>query len=328
MFRRAFILLLLPTALLIGGWVYYHLKYPTPSFYFSPPTPPKATSYDREGVKKEIFFSSGEHWQVCSEKAHLMSHEKGGWSESWGKVQGDWDIPNRSHRFFKASEAEFFFSSHLLKAKGIEMKEEGLAELKADFGDFQFYSTPICFLTGSVVGQGELHGGEFFFETPSLLYKEGKILSSQGGFLKIPNGWRIPFTGNLSFDGDLLEIAEGTIEAESEYASLFGHSLKAKLEQGTFSHITLGNGVTLQHRLTFQSPPFQEAKAETLDLQLNKREGLVSAKTEERALFVDKTHGVEMEVDALSFRWDDQGKIDAVQGIGEMTVSTLKGGKK
>jgi hypothetical protein len=326
MFRRAIALLLLPTALLIGGWFYYQQLYPSPSFYFSPPTPPKTTSYDRQGVKKEIYFSNGEHWEVCCEKALLMAHQKGGWSEAWGEVKGTWDIPHKKQRTFLASEAEFFFSSHLLKAKGIEIKEEDLVELKADLGDFQFSSSPVCLLTGNVEGKGILRGEKIFFETPSLHYEEGKILTHEGGFIETPNGWKVPFTGALSFDGDLLEIADGNIEAESEYMTLFGHSLKAAVDKGTISHIILGNGVTLKHRLAYNSAPFQEAKAETLDLHLDKREGLVSAKSEERAFFVDKTHGVEMEVDALSFRWDLSGKIDSVEGIGEMTLSTQKGG--
>ena len=360
LFNRAIFLLLLPTFFTIGGWIAYDHYFPIKPFVFSTPTPTPASTYDRKDVVKQLYLSKGEAWVIGCEKALLTAPKKGEgeWSEEWLGVKGGWETKG-IHRNFSANQALYYFSSKSLVAQNILLEEDQKFHLVADKGEVILQQgNPICRLEGHVVGSGEMDEETFQFTTPALLYQGGKMVSfgghsietgaghfegvgsleifkngsmvfnqKEGGVFVNKEGWSFPFEGELTFDGQSLEIKEGNIKREADCFSFEGHSLKALMKEGKFADVTLGKGVTLFHRLTKGSEPIQKGEAETLDLHLASKEGLLSGKGEERAYFVDRTHGIEMEVDALFFRWNDQGEIEGVEGRGEMTISTQKGAK-
>ncbi len=326
MFRRSFFILLLPTLMLIGGAVAFYTYFPQKPYIFSPPTPPESSTYHRTGVVKEIYPKTGGRWKIGCHEALLVAPRKGfgEWTEKWDRVDGQWETHH-----FTARTATFFFHDKRLEAQDLFVQDGDQLTVEAKRGEFFLQSSPpICFLEGGVKGNGKRGDKPFHFETAAIFYSGNKVLTSNGGRLTLDGGWSFPFEGELCLEGDHLELKEGKVIGESEQFVVEGHSLHADLKNGDFSDLHLGDGVTLTHRLTKGGEPIQTGVAEYLDIDLNNREGLLSGIGDERAHFVDKTHGVVMDVDALFFRFDEEGGIEGIEGRGEMSISTMKGEKK
>jgi len=311
--------------MLLGGAFSFYTYYPQEPYIHAPAKPPESSSYHRKGVVKEIYPSNGEKWEIGCHEALLVAPRKGfgEWTEKWDSVSGNW-----GGRHFTAKRAVFFFRDKRLIADELFVQGD---ELAVDAGKGEFFlqsSPPSCFLEGGVKGRGKRGGKPFLFETAAIFYSGKRGYASNGGRLTLDEGWSFPFEGKLCLEEDHLVLKEGRIRGESEQFVVEGHSLFADLKEGDISDVHLGNGVTLIHRLTEGGEPIQTGRAAQLDLSLPKREGLLSELGDKRTRFIDKTHGVQMDVDALYFKFDEEGGIQGIEGRGEMSVSTMKGGKK
>ena len=329
MFRRSYFILLLPTLLLIAGAVAFYRYFPQDPYVFAPATPPESSSYNRLGVVKEVYPNRGEKWEIACDKAILVAPRKGfgEWTEKWSEVKGEWETHT-----FSAKQATFFFHDKRLEATHLFVQDRDQLSLNAKRGEFFLQSSPpVCILDGGVSGSGKKGEKPFHFETSAIFYSQNKGLISKSGRLTLDSGWSFPFEGDLCLKDDHLELKNGKIIGESEQFVVEGRSLDADLKDGDFSDFHLGEGVTLTHRLVKGGEAIQTGTADQLDVHLDTKEGLLSGVGETRVHFVDKTHGIVMDVDALSFQFDEEGDIKGMEGRGEMNISTLrdsKGAKK